>query len=43
VLDGAQEIDAVRQSIERICRQPKIDYPIVTGEWPLIRRRSDAP
>ncbi|MFT3850211.1 MAG: aldose 1-epimerase family protein [Propionivibrio sp.] len=38
VLDGELEIDAARQCIEGICRQPQIDYPVVTGEWPPIRR-----
>lgn len=43
VLDGTREIDAARQRIERICCQPKIDYPNVTGDWPPMQRRSDAP
>jgi len=38
VLDGQLEIDALRQRIEGICRQPQIEYPALSGEWPLINQ-----
>jgi hypothetical protein len=33
VLDGQEEIEAVRQRIEAICRQPLEEYPVPTRRW----------
>jgi len=33
VLDGQARIDALQQRIDRICRAPQDEFPVLTGRW----------